>query len=103
REFQPVVAAIIELAETCARDPWNLPPPSPEKDLIEARLRDAVGPLIEAAYREVGKQDRSNRLDAAKAQVAELFPDEAQHALALKLFKDVEKEIVRGSVLRGGR
>jgi polyribonucleotide nucleotidyltransferase len=103
REFQPVVAAIIELAETCARDPWNLPPPSPEKDLIEARLRDAVGPLIEAAYREVGKQDRSNRLDAAKAQVAELFADEAQHALALKLFKDVEKEIVRGAVLRGGR
>jgi polyribonucleotide nucleotidyltransferase len=103
REFQPVVEAIIELAETCARDPWSLAPLSPEKDLIEARLRDAVGPAIEAAYREAGKQDRSNRLDAAKAHLAELFPDEARHALALKLFKDVEKEIVRGSVLRGGR
>jgi polyribonucleotide nucleotidyltransferase len=31
-----------------------------------------------------------------------LFPDELQRATALKLFKDVEKEIVRGAVLRGG-
>jgi polyribonucleotide nucleotidyltransferase len=103
REFQPVVAAIIELAETCARDPWVLSPQAPEKAMVEARLRRAVGPVIEAAYREPGKQDRGNRLDAAKAQVSELFPDDAQRAVAHKAFKDVEKEIVRGAVLRGGR
>src|SRR5438128_9717637 len=68
REFQPVIQAIIELAETCAREPWSLPPSPPEEDDIEARLREAVTPLIEAAYREQGKQDRSNRLDAAKAE-----------------------------------
>ena len=101
RAFQPVIQAIIELAETCAREPWNMPSPSPELAAIEARLRETIGPLLEAAYREQGKQDRSNRLDAAKAQVAQLFPDEAQRATALKLFKDVEKEIVRGAVLRG--
>jgi polyribonucleotide nucleotidyltransferase len=101
REFQPVIQAIIDLAETCAREPWDLPPPSPEHDKIEARLRETIGPLIEAAYREHGKQDRSNRLDAAKAQVSELFVDEEQRALALKIFKDLEKEIVRGAILRG--
>jgi polyribonucleotide nucleotidyltransferase len=100
--FQPVIEAIIELAEDCAREPWSMPPAPIELSAIEARLRDAIGPLIEAAYREQGKQDRSNRLDAAKAQVVELFPDELQRATALKLFKDVEKEIVRGAVLRGG-
>src|SRR6516225_1358675 len=98
RAFQPVIQAIIELAETCAREPWNMPSPSPELAAIEARLRETIGPLLEAAYREQGKQDRSNRLDAAKAQVPQLFPDEAQRATALKLFKDVEKEIVRGAV-----
>jgi polyribonucleotide nucleotidyltransferase len=103
REFQPVVEAIVDLAETCAREPWSLAPPAPEQDLIEARLREAVGPLIEAAYRETGKQERSNRLEAAKVLLAELFPDEARRAPALKLFKEVEKEIVRGAVLRGGR
>src|ERR1700720_3572671 len=103
REFQPVIQAIIDLAETCAREPWSLPPTPPELDEIGARLRDAVGPLIEAAYATQGKQDRSQRLDAAKAKLAELFPDEAQYAIALKLFKDIEKDIVRGAILRDGR
>ena len=79
-----------------------MPPKSAEIGTIEARLRDTVGPLIEAAYREQGKQDRSNRLDAAKAQIADLYPDEEQRSQAFKLFKDLEKEIVRGAVLRGG-
>jgi polyribonucleotide nucleotidyltransferase len=103
REFQPVIQAIIDLAETCAREPWSLPPEQPEFEEIGARLRDAVGPLIETAYATQGKQDRSNQLDAAKAKLAELFPDEAQHAIALKLFKDIEKDIVRGAILRDGR
>jgi polyribonucleotide nucleotidyltransferase len=103
REFQPVIEAIIDLAETCAREPWNLPPSLPEQDQIAVRLRETVGPLIEAAYREHGKQDRSNRLDAAKAMVAELFPDESQRAIALKLFKDIEKGIVRSAIVRDGR
>jgi polyribonucleotide nucleotidyltransferase len=102
RAFQPVIQAIIELAETCARDPWVLPPAPPDFEAIEARLRETISPLLEAAYREQGKQDRSNRLDAAKAQIAELFADEGQRSVALKLFKDLEKEIVRGAVLRGG-
>jgi polyribonucleotide nucleotidyltransferase len=103
REFQPVIHAIIDLAETCAHEPWSLPPKSLELDEIGARLRQAVGPLIEAAYATQGKQDRSNMLDAAKAKLAELFPDEAQYAIALKLFKDIEKDIVRGAILRDGR
>src|SRR5215469_16334366 len=102
RAFQPVIEAIIELAETCAREPWSLPLPPPELDEIEARLREAVRPLIEEAYQTQGKQDRSNRLDAAKAKVAELFPDEGQYVTALKLFKDIEKNIVRGAILRDG-
>jgi polyribonucleotide nucleotidyltransferase len=103
RAFQPVLQAIIELAETCAKEPWDLPPPPADKEMIEARLRAVVGPQIEAAYRERSKQERSNRLEAAKLQAAELFENEAERALALKLFKDIEKEIVRGAILRDGR
>jgi polyribonucleotide nucleotidyltransferase len=102
REFQPLLQAIIELAETCAREPWSLPHEAFEPAAIEERLRETIGPLIEEAYREQGKQERSNRLDAAKGQLAEIFPDELQRGVALKLFKDLEKEIVRGAVLRGG-
>ncbi len=102
RSFQPVIEAIIELAETCAKDPWDIAAPSAGKSQIEARLREAVGPLIDAAYRERAKQERSNRLDAAKASIDGLFDDEDERALALKMFKDIEKEIVRGAILRGG-
>ncbi len=74
-----------------------LPPPSPEHDAIEARLRETVGPLIEAAYREHGKQDRSNRLDAAKARSPNCSPTKSSALWRSKLFKDLEKEIVRGA------
>ncbi|HKS89267.1 MAG TPA: polyribonucleotide nucleotidyltransferase, partial [Stellaceae bacterium] len=101
QSFQPVIDAIIELAETCAKDPWALAEPPAEKAAIEQRLREAVGPQIEAAYRERGKQERSNRLDAAKVGIAALFDSEDARALGFKLFKDLEKEIVRGAILRG--
>src|ERR1700746_628188 len=78
REFQPVIQAIIELAETCAREPWSLPGHPLEQGAIEARLRETIGPMIEAAYTTQGKQDRSNRLDEAKAKLAEFFHNEAQ-------------------------
>jgi polyribonucleotide nucleotidyltransferase len=100
-EYQPVIQAIIELAETCAREPWSMPTTSLELPSIEARLRETIAPVLDEAYRQQGKQDRSNRLDAAKAQVVEFFPDEHQRATALKLFKDLEKEIVRSAVLSG--
>ncbi|HLY45115.1 MAG TPA: polyribonucleotide nucleotidyltransferase [Stellaceae bacterium] len=99
--FQPVIDAIIELAETCAKEPWSLAEPPANKKAIEGRLREAVGPDIAAAYRAQGKQDRSNRIDAAKASAALMFDDEAERTLALKLFKDLEKEIVRGAIIRG--
>ncbi len=100
--FQPVIEAIIALAETCAKEPWNLAGPPANKAAIEEKLRQAIGPQIDAAYRERGKQERSNRLDAAKASIADLFEDESEQGLALKLFKDLEKEIVRGAILRDG-
>ncbi len=103
RAFQPVIQAIIELAETCARDPWPVRAESPELPAVESKLREELGPLIAAAYREPGKQERSDHLDAARQKIVELFDDDEQRAIALKLFKDIEKEIVRGAVLRDGR
>src|SRR6202140_2560363 len=102
KSFQPVIDAIIALAETCAKEPWDVAAPPANKAAIEARLRDAVSPQIEAAYRERNKQGRSNQLDAAKAAAESLFDEEGERALALKLFKDIEKEIVRGAILRDG-
>jgi len=101
RSFQPVIQAIIELAEAAAKEPWDLPEKPATAATIEARLRDAVAGDLAAAYAERQKQARSNMLDAAKAKIAEIFSDEAERTLAGKLFKELEKDIVRGAILDG--
>src|SRR5215471_16386374 len=67
---------------------------------VEERLRGGIGEDLAAAYAEQGKQARSNRLDAAKAKIAELFPAEDERPVAAKMFKTLEKEIVRGAILK---
>ena len=103
KSFQPVIQAIIELAEACAKEPWELPGKPANYAQVEERLRGGIGEDLAAAYAEQGKQARSNRLDAAKAKIAELFPAEDERAVAAKMFKTLEKEIVRGAILKTGR
>ncbi|MGO8920071.1 MAG: polyribonucleotide nucleotidyltransferase [Stellaceae bacterium] len=102
QHFQPVIQAIIELAEAAAKEPWDLPPASPEAEAIEGRTRNLVAADLAAAYAERQKQARSDKLDAAKAKLAPAFTDEpAKLQYALKVFKEIEKEIVRGAILKG--
>jgi polyribonucleotide nucleotidyltransferase len=101
RSFQPVIQAIIELAEAAAKEPWALPSKHGEAEEIGRRLREAVTLDVAGAYAERQKQARSDRLDAVKAKVAETFPDEAERQVAGKLLKGLEQEIVRGAILRG--
>src|SRR5215471_18322969 len=93
QSFQPVINAIIELAETCAKDPWPMAEALPEKAEIEATLRQLIGGQLDVAYREQGKQERSNQLEAAKNFAAAHYAEApAQQAFALKFFKELEKE-----------
>jgi len=101
--FQPVIQAIIELAEACAKEPWDVPKPALDQAAIREKLRSAVGDEIAAAYAEQQKQARQTRLEAARARIAELFAEEAERTFAAKLFKSIEKDIVRGAILKTGR
>ncbi len=99
--LQPVIDAIIELAESAAKEPWDLPEVEAPKKALEAKLAPAVSADIAAAYAERQKQTRSNLLAASRAKLAELFPDEAERTLAGKVFKSLEADIVRGAILKG--
>jgi polyribonucleotide nucleotidyltransferase len=103
KSFQPVIQAIIELAESCAKEPWDLPVKAANYTAVDERLRAVVGTDIAAAYGEQQKQARQGKLETAKAKIAETFPEEADRALAGKLFKSLEKDIVRGAILKTGR
>jgi polyribonucleotide nucleotidyltransferase len=101
RGFQPVIQAIIELAELAAKEPWDLPSHEGVAEAIEATLRASSAQALSEAYAEPGKQARSSRLEAIKAGIARDFPDEAQKTIAGKVFKELEKEIVRGAIIAG--
>jgi polyribonucleotide nucleotidyltransferase len=101
KSFQPVLQAIIELAEAAAKEPWNMPEKPANAAAIQEKLRAAVGADLATAYAETQKQARSQLLDAAKAKIATLFTDEAEKTLAGKYFKELEKDIVRGAIIAG--
>ena len=99
--MMPVMKAIIELAERCAREPRDVPPPPPEVEALREKLLAGgiTGKLTEA-YGEADKMLRQDKIAAVKdAALAEL--DEDEQALAGGLFKSLESDVVRGNILKG--
>ena len=101
--FQPVIQAIIELAEHAAKEPWPLSEQSEEVRTLKARV-DAIAraPLAEA-YNERIKQSRVEKVGAAKKAAAAQLTAEGLNADAAKgLFKELEADIVRNAILDHG-
>ena len=103
RSIQPVIDAIIRLAEKAAKDPWDLAV-TDDKAML-ATLKKGVGKDIDAAYRLSGKSERQAALAAAKDKAKGLFADGTpqEQMKAIKLFKKLEADIVRGAILKEGR
>jgi polyribonucleotide nucleotidyltransferase len=102
RGIQPVIGAIIALAEKAAKDPWDLA--MPDNTAMLAQIKKAVGKDITAAYKLTAKSARQQALGDAKAKMKPLFADadSATQQKAGKLFKKLEGEIVRGAILKDG-
>ena len=101
--MQPVIEAIIQLAEVAAKDPWPVPEEDAAVAALKARL-DALarGPLAEA-YRETVKQSRVEKLAAAKKAAVETITAEGMDAAKAKeLLKGIEADIVRNAILDTG-
>jgi len=101
--FQPVIQAIIELAERAAKEPWKLPEPSAAEATLAARVDALARIAIAEAYQEKVKQVRYEKVGAAKKAVVEVLAAEGldvEHARA-KL-KDLEADIVRNAILDTG-
>ena len=102
-QMQPVIDMIIALAEECAKEPWVLPAPAPELQIVHDKFMKDFGDDLRAAYKITDKLERQNKVaeirDAAKASVAE---NEAEAAVAARVFHALEAEIVRGAILDTG-
>ena len=74
RGFQPVIDAIIKLAEKAAKEPRDLV--VADKSDVEAAVRKIAEAELREAYKITAKQERYNAVDAVKAKVlGELFPE----------------------------
>jgi len=104
KSMQPVIEAIIKLAEKAAKEPWELAA-NADKAAIKKELKDLIGADIDAAYRLTSKSDRSAALTAAREKAAAAFTeaDPQDQLVAMKLVKSLEADVVRGAILKEGR
>jgi polyribonucleotide nucleotidyltransferase len=101
--FQPVINAIIELAEHAAKDPWPMPEVSDETKALTARVDELAREDIRAAYTETVKQVRQEKIAAAKKAAGVKLAEEGLDPEKAKgLFKELEADIVRNNILDTG-
>ena len=103
QSFQPVIQAIIELAERAAKDPWPLSEPTPEEKALAARLDELARTALAEAYREPEKQARHDKVSAAREQaLATVAAEGSDVETAKRLFHDLESDVVRNAILDTG-
>src|SRR5712675_1517575 len=107
KHMQPVVDAIIRLAEKAAKEPRDFQPA--DHSALEKDMLALIEKELRAAYAIPSKQERHVSVDAAKAKVlAHFCPEGAESSPYNKLqvsgvFKDIEAKIVRWNILDTGK
>ncbi|MCO6051421.1 polyribonucleotide nucleotidyltransferase [Mesorhizobium sp. RP14(2022)] len=104
--FQPVIDAIIKLAEVAAKEPREHQPASLGE--LETEILGIAESELREAYKNTDKQTRYNAVDAVKARVKAHFTPaegEAPKWTAEQVagtFKDLQAKIVRWNILDTG-
>jgi polyribonucleotide nucleotidyltransferase len=101
----PVIDAIIDLAEQCAKEPWELTADEGAPALYAKVAEQAEADVVEA-YQIVEKQARVGRVNEIRDAVVEALTDEEADITPQKVgeqFKSLEKKVVRGSILKTGK
>jgi polyribonucleotide nucleotidyltransferase len=106
RHFQPVIDAIIKLAEKAAKEPRELK--LPDNAALEKEMFGLIEKDLRAAYAIADKMERHKALDAAKERVMTHFcPPDVENPKYPPLqvagvFKELEAKIVRWNILDSG-
>ncbi|MFZ4762598.1 MAG: polyribonucleotide nucleotidyltransferase [Alphaproteobacteria bacterium] len=104
QQIVPVIDLIIELAEMCARDPWELVEPSAEEVQLQQLVKDLSEEGLKKAYAQPIKQERQAAIAAVKAVVLEkLLPENHTEQAIIGAFGNVEYQLVRHQLLENGQ
>jgi polyribonucleotide nucleotidyltransferase len=103
-QMQPVIDAIIRLAEKCAKEPWEIEDPEVKRAPIRERLMaTGVSEKLAEAYLEADKQERQAKVKASKESAVEGIEDEEELVIAADVLKSIEQDVVRGRILETER
>ncbi len=104
--MQPVIDAIIELAEHSAKEPFEFTPD--DTDAIKADVKKLIGKDLADAYKITGKTERHAALSAAKDKALGHFGKSDANPTGIpadklgSVFKELEADVVRRSILDTG-
>ena len=107
KSLQPVIDAIIELAEHAAKEPWDFQ--AEDFSDVVTKIKALVGEDIRKGYEHKGKAERHDAIGAAKAKAAaalvktEENPDGVDSAKFSSAFKECEADVLRRDIIEHGR
>ena len=102
--MQPVIDAIIELAEKAGKEPFEFEPA--DNSALKAKIKDLVGADLAEAYKVTVKAERYGKVgvlrDKVKAALlkTEANPDGYDANVIKEVFKEVESDIVRTRIVK---
>ena len=105
KHFQPIVEAIIRLAEKAAKEPRDFQPA--DRSAVEKAVLDVAEGDLREAYKKTVKQERYGALDAIKQKVTQaLCPAEGEQTFSPEqvkaTFKEAQAKVVRWNILDTG-
>ncbi|TVR83823.1 MAG: polyribonucleotide nucleotidyltransferase [Rhodospirillales bacterium] len=109
QQIQPVIRAIIELAEACAREPVEVPVASEGRTVVADRVRALAEGDLRDAYREAIKTVRREKVQAVRERTTEALLADAdlEQTLVLQhaddVLRELEKDVVRRDIVASGR
>ena len=101
-QIQTAINAIIELAESAAKEPWDLPQEAPEAEAMRNTL-STLKSEVEQAYAISDKSERQGALSGIKEKAVELAGTEADGVLVSGIMKELEANVVRSAILKTGK
>jgi polyribonucleotide nucleotidyltransferase len=106
KSMQPVIDAIIELAEHAAKEPFEFT--ADDTEALKAEARKLVGADMAAAYKIVAKGQRQDAVGLAKAKASAALaksdanPGGADSQKLAGVLKELEAEVVRRNIIETG-
>lgn len=104
--YQPVIKGIIELAEMCAKEMWDIQEAPEHITKMADDLKTKFASDVEKAYAITDKLERQNAVGEVRKAAIEAFLDEENgidESVITSKFKSLEGDVVRGAILKTGK